>query len=245
MDDGSGLLGTREVAARTVNARLDLLRAHTFDAWDKRGTEEFPDAIRSVVDGWVLFPAVAAKYALEQARAERLVNLSEGGKVDVVAEGLGALRESNEALVLAELRRLCTMVKAPDSIPPESGVCGTCAAEDCQGGPDCNYRARLRLGISEQWARKLRRTNGSPSSAGGRRDVPRENAAMKGRRLLTEARLRVLEANEHDNRFLFEVRGDHAALYTVEYGDGMWSCSCPTKGLCSHQVAAMLVVVVQ
>ena len=75
--------------------------------------------------------------------------------------------------------------------------------------------------------------------------MPREDAAAKGRRLLTEARIRVIDANEHDNTYAFEVRGDHAALYAVTYDADGWACTCPTRGLCSHLVAAMLVVVVQ
>lgn len=76
--------------------------------------------------------------------------------------------------------------------------------------------------------------------------MPRENAAAKGRRLLTEARVRVLEAHEHDNVYAFEVRGDSAAIYTVVHDDsGGWDCNCPTRGTCSHLVACMLVVVVQ
>ena len=91
----------------------------------------------------MLWPAIAAKLGLGEARAERR---------DVVAEGLAALKESNEALALNELRKLT------EPSPSIAGdACSTCASEDCQGGPDCNYRARLRLGISEQWARKLRR----------------------------------------------------------------------------------------
>jgi len=52
-----------------VNGRADLLRAHVYQAHAARGTDDFSQAVRDAVDGWTLFPAVAAAYALECARA--------------------------------------------------------------------------------------------------------------------------------------------------------------------------------
>ncbi len=72
----------------------------------------------------------------------------------------------------------------------------------------------------------------------------RESAHTKGRRLLVEGRIRVLSANEDNGYVLAEVRGDSARIYTVTYDDGRWACSCPTRGVCSHVRAVMLVVVV-
>ncbi len=68
---------------------------------------------------------------------------------------------------------------------------------------------------------------------------------MKARRLLTEGRVRVLNANEDDGFVSAEVRGDSARIYTVSYdaGDNGWRCSCPTVGVCSHIRTVMLIVV--
>ena len=73
----------------------------------------------------------------------------------------------------------------------------------------------------------------------------RESAHIKSRRLLTEGRIRVVTANEDDGHVTAEVRGDSARIYTVtfEAGDGGWGCDCPTRGLCSHIRAVMLIVV--
>ena len=51
-----------------MNARLDLLRAHVFAAFDARGTDAFPDACRDALDGYLLWPAIRAELALERAR---------------------------------------------------------------------------------------------------------------------------------------------------------------------------------
>lgn len=71
----------------------------------------------------------------------------------------------------------------------------------------------------------------------------RESAHAKARRLLVEGRVRVLEAHEDDGVFAAEVRGDHAALYVVSHDADGWSCSCPTRGECSHLLACELIVV--
>lgn len=75
----------------------------------------------------------------------------------------------------------------------------------------------------------------------------RENAAMKGRRLLIEGRVRVVDVDEDAGHALAEVRGDSAAVHTVTYdaGDGGWRCDCPTRGLCSHIRSIQLIVVME
>lgn len=75
--------------------------------------------------------------------------------------------------------------------------------------------------------------------------MPRENAATKGRRLLTEGRLRVLQVDEDDGTFSAEVRGDSARVYSVSFDVDGWGCTCPTRGLCSHIRACQLVVVME
>lgn len=70
-----------------------------------------------------------------------------------------------------------------------------------------------------------------------------ENAAAKSRRLLSEARIRILEANEDAGTLSAEVRGDSSAIYVVSHDADGWACSCPTRGLCSHVRALMLVTV--
>ncbi len=75
----------------------------------------------------------------------------------------------------------------------------------------------------------------------------RENADLKARRLLVEARLRILEAHEDDGAVVAECRGDSGAMYKVGYdGERGWWCSCPTLGpRCSHVRALQLVVVME
>jgi uncharacterized Zn finger protein len=69
----------------------------------------------------------------------------------------------------------------------------------------------------------------------------RENAATKGRRLLTEGRLIVYAVDRH--RIAARCRGDSAEVYDVTYERGGWACSCPALGRCAHLVALMLVTV--
>jgi uncharacterized Zn finger protein len=72
----------------------------------------------------------------------------------------------------------------------------------------------------------------------------RENAAAKGRRLLTEGRLRVLEVGAGTARA--ECRGDSGMTYVVGRDkSGHWACSCEAKGRCSHLIALMLVVALE
>jgi uncharacterized Zn finger protein len=70
-----------------------------------------------------------------------------------------------------------------------------------------------------------------------------ENAATKARRLLAEARIRILEANDYAGTLAAEVRGDSSAVYVVAHDADGWHCTCPTRGLCSHVRALMLVTV--
>ena len=69
----------------------------------------------------------------------------------------------------------------------------------------------------------------------------RENAAAKGRRLLTEGRLRVLAVDAKSTSA--ECRGDSGMSYVLGRDtSGRWECSCEAKGRCSHLVALQLVV---
>lgn len=74
----------------------------------------------------------------------------------------------------------------------------------------------------------------------------RENAASKGRRLLLEGRVRVLQVSDDEGFVSAEVRGDSARVYIVNYElAGGWRCDCPTRGVCSHIRAVMLVTIVR
>ncbi len=69
--------------------------------------------------------------------------------------------------------------------------------------------------------------------------MPRENAATKARRYVSEGRLVVdLVAN---GEVRARCRGD-GAIYRLGYRNGRWACSCPALGRCSHLVALGLVV---
>jgi len=73
--------------------------------------------------------------------------------------------------------------------------------------------------------------------------LSRENAQAKGRRMLTEARLRVLRIDEL-GLIRAECRGDSGEVYRLGFwpsDGGEWWCSCPAKGTCSHLVALQLV----
>lgn len=73
----------------------------------------------------------------------------------------------------------------------------------------------------------------------------RENAATKGRRLLVEGRLRVLEVDEYAGVAMGEVRGDSSGIYIVFRDERGWRCDCPAKTTCSHIVALQLVTCVE
>lgn len=69
----------------------------------------------------------------------------------------------------------------------------------------------------------------------------RESAALKGRRLLSEGRLRVLAVSEATAEA--ECRGDSGMTYVLgRDASGRWECSCEAKGRCSHLIALQLVV---
>jgi uncharacterized Zn finger protein len=68
----------------------------------------------------------------------------------------------------------------------------------------------------------------------------RESAHDKGRRLLTEGRLRILDINEES--VAAHCMGDGAELYRVGFANGAWHCGCPAVGRCAHLVALQLVV---
>jgi len=66
------------------------------------------------------------------------------------------------------------------------------------------------------------------------------DAATKARRLLTEGRPDIQEAD--DKHIKATCRGDSAALYNLGFERGRWWCSCPAVR-CSHLLALQLVVV--
>jgi hypothetical protein len=68
----------------------------------------------------------------------------------------------------------------------------------------------------------------------------REDAATKARRLLTEARLTMLEITPTE--VFAHVRGDSGIIYSCGYDHGRWYCDCEAKGKCSHIMALQLVV---
>jgi len=65
----------------------------------------------------------------------------------------------------------------------------------------------------------------------------------KGRRLLSEGRLTLLEVD--GDRIKAECRGDSAAVYDTGFSEerGEWYCSCPARSKCAHLVALQLVTV--
>jgi hypothetical protein len=69
--------------------------------------------------------------------------------------------------------------------------------------------------------------------------VPREDAASKARRLLSEGRIRIVAADRHEIRAL--AWGDSGEQYDVVYEPGGWTCSCAAFGPCSHKLGAMLI----
>jgi uncharacterized Zn finger protein len=73
---------------------------------------------------------------------------------------------------------------------------------------------------------------------------PRENAAAKGRRYLTEGRLAVRAVDERAGTVRAACRGD-GTVYALGRDRGGWFCSCPTRGRCAHLVALGLVVAVE
>ncbi|MGD0167099.1 MAG: hypothetical protein ABSC51_07415 [Gaiellaceae bacterium] len=72
--------------------------------------------------------------------------------------------------------------------------------------------------------------------------MPRENAEIKGRRLLVEGRLAIRRADS--GGIVADCRGDSGAVYRVTYDARVreWRCTCPALSRCSHLHALMLVV---
>ncbi len=67
-----------------------------------------------------------------------------------------------------------------------------------------------------------------------------ENTDTKAARLLTQGCVQVLACMpEHVTA---RVRGDHG-IHDVNLSGGVWSCSCPALGWCSHLAAVYLVSV--
>jgi hypothetical protein len=71
--------------------------------------------------------------------------------------------------------------------------------------------------------------------------VCRETAALKARRLVSEARVQILRASR--DTFTARIRGD-SGLYSTMYESGVWRCGCDHRAkttACSHVLAAQLV----
>jgi uncharacterized Zn finger protein len=75
--------------------------------------------------------------------------------------------------------------------------------------------------------------------------VARENAAEKGRRLLSEGRL-IVQRVEPSGLVVASCRGDSGAVYSLGFDPvaTQWRCTCPALTRCSHLTALMLVVAV-
>lgn len=73
----------------------------------------------------------------------------------------------------------------------------------------------------------------------------RESVEEKGRRLLVEGRLTLLDVGKSNGFVLAECRGDTGAQYVLGFDPGAreWRCTCENKGRCSHVVALQLVTV--
>ena len=72
--------------------------------------------------------------------------------------------------------------------------------------------------------------------------MPRETAAVKARRLLTEGRVIVRFAV--GGLVEADVRGDSGSVYRVIHSPDKWSCPCEARGRCSHVAAVMLIAAV-
>lgn len=69
--------------------------------------------------------------------------------------------------------------------------------------------------------------------------MPRENAAAKAARYLVAGRVVVTAVSPGRARAV--VRGD-GRLYRVTVNGPDWTCTCPARGRCSHQLAVGLVI---
>lgn len=84
----------------------------------------------------------------------------------------------------------------------------------------------------------------------GEAKVGRENVQQKGRRMLTEGRLKVTRvsaaAELQRAAIVASCRGDSGEEYTLGY-DAVakeWRCTCEARRLCSHLVALQLVTTI-
>jgi uncharacterized Zn finger protein len=66
----------------------------------------------------------------------------------------------------------------------------------------------------------------------------RETARARGRRLLAEGRLTILEARQGYVAAL--CKGDTGEIYEVVFDRDRWSCSCVARTQCGHMYAAQL-----
>lgn len=69
--------------------------------------------------------------------------------------------------------------------------------------------------------------------------MTRESVDVKGRRYLTEGRLRVRSVRP--GVVVAECRGSDRT-YQVGWSRGGWLCDCPARSRCAHLVALQLVV---
>jgi len=67
----------------------------------------------------------------------------------------------------------------------------------------------------------------------------RESAPAKARRYLTDGRVVIRRITPRT--VMAQVRGD-GEMYTVTGDPAGWSCTCPARGRCCHQLAVGLVV---
>jgi len=67
----------------------------------------------------------------------------------------------------------------------------------------------------------------------------REDAATKGRRLLVEARLSIVQVG--GGTISARCRSDSAEVYSLGFDKGHWFCNCDAVGRCSHLIALQLV----
>ena len=70
--------------------------------------------------------------------------------------------------------------------------------------------------------------------------LTRENVQTKGRRYVTEGRLKVVSIGK--DRIDAVCRGN-GHEYRVGWQDGWWLCSCEARSTCCHLIALQLVVV--
>lgn len=69
--------------------------------------------------------------------------------------------------------------------------------------------------------------------------MTRESADVKGRRYLSEGRLRLERV---DQSIVTAVCRGMGETYSVGYQRGGWWCDCAARGRCAHLVALQLVV---